>query len=330
LPCQAPCKECAESVSECTACFESSLLPFLYEYACVEECPQGYTADDDQICEEEVVVPFIFLGISFLVVVMICCAKSSLGYKVQYKNMLIAIISSISLANWMFLLYLAVKEEMTESAMVLIYVIASSYILNIIFCCLYLNVMREDEYYNRWREERIKSEQILVILALLTSFQLYRIAFQQLSISIKTHKERRLNKVGDLEEIQREKSTKEFKYSDERTVKSVFNLLTIIMISCVIMPIFVADWYSAFYAPEGHQLFWEFVENIVITGFLFVLMVYDVIKKCKKVEFSKIRKVGEEESQTDLDASRNMEKILGSPRAIQTVKEIIWSVLREQ
>ena len=84
--------------------------------------------------------------------------------------MLIAIISAISLANWMFLLYLAVKEEMTESAIVLIYVIASSYILNIIFCCLYLNVMREDEYYDEWREERIKSEQTLVIMALLTSF----------------------------------------------------------------------------------------------------------------------------------------------------------------
>ena len=135
--------------------------------------------------------------------------------------------------------------------------------------------------------------------------------------------------MGDLEEIQREKTTKEFKYSDERTVKSVFNLLTIIMLSCVIMPIFVADCYSAFYAPEGRQLWWEFIENIVITGFLFVLMIYDVIKKCKKVEFSKIRKVGEEDSQTDVDGSRNVEKILGTPRAIQTVKEIIWSVLRE-
>lgn len=70
----------------------------------------------------------------------------------------------------MFLLYLTVKDNMWQSSVVLLYGITSSYILNAIFFCLYKSVMRKDEYYNRWRDERKRKETCLVILALITSF----------------------------------------------------------------------------------------------------------------------------------------------------------------
>ena len=51
-------------------------------------------------------------------------------------------LSAISLGNWIYLLYLAFKDNLLSSSVVLIYAIASSYILNAIFFYLYLNVMR--------------------------------------------------------------------------------------------------------------------------------------------------------------------------------------------
>ena len=113
--------------------------------------------------------------ISFMVAMGIGVAK--LFTKIHYKNTLIGVLSVICLGNWIFLLYLTVKDNQWQSSVVLLYGIASSYILNFIFFCLYLKVMREDEYYNKWREKRIVGETILVVWALLTSFQLYRIVF---------------------------------------------------------------------------------------------------------------------------------------------------------
>lgn len=68
------------------------------------------------------------------------------------------------------MIYLTVKDHMWQSTVVLLYGLCSSYILNAIFFCLYLKVMRQDEYYNKWRETRVKRETVLVIAALLTSF----------------------------------------------------------------------------------------------------------------------------------------------------------------
>jgi uncharacterized membrane protein len=90
---------------------------------------------------------------------------------------MIAIISSISLANWLFILYLLIKDGHSQSTVVIVYAIACSYILNIVFFILYLKVLRNDEFYEDWREENEVREKILVVSALLTSFQLYRIAF---------------------------------------------------------------------------------------------------------------------------------------------------------
>lgn len=96
---------------------------------------------------------------------------------IHFKNTQIAIISSICLGNWIFLLYLTIKDNQFQSTVVLCYGILSSYILNFIFFCLYKEVMRNDEYYMKWRQDRVKRETVLVISAVLTSFQLFRIAF---------------------------------------------------------------------------------------------------------------------------------------------------------
>jgi hypothetical protein len=44
------------------------------------------------------------------------------------------------------------------------------YILNIAFFCLYLKVMRHDEYYDHWRKDNLIKEGFLVFLSLVTSF----------------------------------------------------------------------------------------------------------------------------------------------------------------
>jgi hypothetical protein len=135
----------------------------------------------------EDVVPFVFLIVAFVASLGIGIAKL-FKTNIHYKNTQIAVISAISLANWFLLIYLTVKDVMWQSTVVLLYGILSSYILNAIFFCLYLKVMRQDEFYNKWRDQRKTRETILVIAALLTSFQLYRIAFQQLSAVIKESK----------------------------------------------------------------------------------------------------------------------------------------------
>ena len=111
----------------------------------------------------------MFLIITFIAIMAVGIAKVC-GRKVHFKNTLIGVLSAISLANWIFLLYLTLKDGHVQSSVVLIYGVVSSYILNTIFFCLYLRVMREDEYYNRWREARVKQETVLVVSALLTSF----------------------------------------------------------------------------------------------------------------------------------------------------------------
>lgn len=173
INCQAPCLECKGTADQCTNCDPKSGKPFLYGYKCLQKCPRGYaTSDKDgSTCEriQEDVIPFVFLLMAFIASLCVGVAKV---YKksIHYKNTLIAIISSICLANWLFLIYLTVKEDMWQSSIVLLYGLASSYILNAIFFCLYLSVMRKDEYYNRWRETRKCKETTLVVCALLSSF----------------------------------------------------------------------------------------------------------------------------------------------------------------
>jgi len=145
----------------------------LYGFKCLEKCPSGYAPSvvDGFTCElvTEDVIPFIFLIISGIASLGIGIAKI-FKTNIQYKNTQIGVISAISLSNWLFLIYLTVKDNMWQSTVVLLYGLVSSYILNAIFFCLYLVVMRQDEYYNRWREQRKIRETILVISALLTSF----------------------------------------------------------------------------------------------------------------------------------------------------------------
>lgn len=167
----------------------------MFGYACIKECPPNYGPgiEDGFTCEliKEDVVPFVFLILASIASLGIGIAKIFKKEKIHYKNTQIGVISAICLANWIYLIYLTVKDNMWQSTVVLLYGICSSYILNGIFFCLYRSVMRNDEYYNKWRSTRIKRETCLVIAALLTSFQLYRITFQQLSKVIKLEKEKK-------------------------------------------------------------------------------------------------------------------------------------------
>lgn len=130
----------------------------------------------------EDVVPFVFLILGVLVSLGVGAAKLGCrGTKIHYKNTLIGLLSMVALGNWMFLLYLTVKSSNWQSAVILSFALSCSYILNLLFFCLYVKVMREDAYYEHWRQGRSKSECVLVTLALLTTFQLYRIVFQKLS-----------------------------------------------------------------------------------------------------------------------------------------------------
>ena len=90
----------------------------------------------------------MFFIIALIATLTIYITRKCGHTKLHIKNTLIAVLSSISLANWIFLLYLTCKDNRAQSSVALIYVIASSYILNIIFFCLYLNIIRQDEYYN--------------------------------------------------------------------------------------------------------------------------------------------------------------------------------------
>jgi hypothetical protein len=164
---------------------------------------------------------------------------------------------------------------MWQSAVILLYGLTCSYILNMLFFCLYWKVMRKDSYYGKWRETA-KWEPILVFFALITSFQLYRIIFARLSKTIKLEKENPTY------------VEKKYKFTDENTVKSIFNKLSVIMISCVLAPILVQNIYNLFFTHPGRQLFWQDIESIAITLFLLILMVYDSYKKTNKIEAKKL------------------------------------------
>jgi hypothetical protein len=216
-------------VDQCTSCDLNSRLPYLYGYRCLESCPRGFYPSflDGSTCNliSEDVVPFVFLSITLLVIFLITCSKLC-NFGIHAKNTQIALITIICKANWFFLLYLTWKDEMWQSAVVLLYGLTSSYILNLLFFCLYWKVMRKDSYYGKWRESA-PWEPILVFFAILTSFQLYRIIFSRLAKTIKLEKENPSN------------VDKKYKFTDENTVKSIFNKLTVIMISCVLAPIII-------------------------------------------------------------------------------------------
>lgn len=81
-----------------------------------------------------------------------------------------------------------------------------------------------------------------------------------------------------------------YKFADENSVKNIFNKLTIIMISCVLIPVLIQNIYNLFYTSPGRQLFWEDLESIAITSYLLVLMVYDSYKKWKKIDMQRIKR----------------------------------------
>jgi len=64
------------------------------------------------------------------------------------------------------------------------------------------------------------------------------------------------------------------------------------MISCVVLPVLLQNIYTLFHTHRNRQVFWENIESIVITGLLFVLMVYDTGSKCTKIEGTKIKRPG--------------------------------------
>jgi len=143
--CELPCKECTETVDQCSSCDQNSDLSFLYGFTCLEVCPNGYSPSvtDGLTCVlvKEDVVPFVFLIMAFMASMGIGIAKI-FKTNIHYKNTQIGVISAICLANWIFLAYLTIKDNMWQSTVVLLYGLLSSYILNAIFFCLYLSVMR--------------------------------------------------------------------------------------------------------------------------------------------------------------------------------------------
>lgn len=135
----------------------------------------------------------------------------------------------------------------------------------------------------------------MVVCALLSSFQLYRITFQELSQVIKLHKEGREKEISQPghdpeskeeagKQNKKSKPARLYKFSDENTVKGIFNKLTIVMISCVLFPVLVQNVYNLFFTNPGRQLFWEDCESMCITGYLLVMMAFDSYKKTKKIE----------------------------------------------
>jgi hypothetical protein len=87
----------------------------LYGFKCVEACPSGYapSVEDGFTCElvTEDVVPFVFLIFAFIASMGIGVAKI-FKTNIHYKNTQIGVLSSICLANWLFLVYLTVKDNM--------------------------------------------------------------------------------------------------------------------------------------------------------------------------------------------------------------------------
>jgi len=74
---------------------------------------------------------------------------------------------------------------------------------------------------------------------------LYRITFQQLSKVIKLNQDcckegDNSNKVApDPAHPPKNKNAQLYKFTDENTVKGIFNKLTVIMISCVVLPVLI-------------------------------------------------------------------------------------------
>jgi hypothetical protein len=172
--CQKPCQKCEETVDQCKSCDLLSKFGYLYGFKCLEECPNGHlpSLEDGSTCElvTEEIVPFVFLSLCFVVILIIGASKLFCMKKLHYKNTLIALLTVICQANWFYLVYLTVKDNMWQSTVVLLYGISSNYILNALFFCLYWKVMRQDKYYMQWREGKTRWECLLVLAALLTSF----------------------------------------------------------------------------------------------------------------------------------------------------------------
>jgi hypothetical protein len=100
---------------------------------------------DGQTCElvSEGVIPFVFLIVAFASILGIGAAKAC-KIQIHFKNTVIAITSCICKAEWILLLVLSIKDQHSQSTVILIFVLAASYILNLIFFILFLKVMRKD------------------------------------------------------------------------------------------------------------------------------------------------------------------------------------------
>lgn len=270
----------------CTSCYTNGNLPFLYGQSCIDSCPDGHIPSilDGQTCVliVEDVTPFVFLMLSAGVVLAIGVAKLC-RQEVHFKNTLIGILTTVCKANWVWILVLLIKEGHSQSSVILGYAIGASYLLNLVFFLLYLKIMRKDAFYTAWRNTKKTRETILVFAALLTSFQLYRIAFQQLSKFTKL--------TSSKKQRSKEEAEQELKYADENTCKTIFNKLTVVMIGCVLLPVIVQNSYNLQFTHPGRQLFWEDVQSMAITLVLLFLMLFDAFKKTQKLDLKQIKPI---------------------------------------
>lgn len=83
---------------------------------------------------------------------------------------------------------------------------------------------------------------------------------------------------------------KQYKTQDENTVKAIFNTLSIVMISCVLLPVLVQNIYSLTITHPGQKIFWEDIESLALTFCLLCMMLYDSYKKTQKVEGTRLKK----------------------------------------
>eukprot|EP00347_Sterkiella_histriomuscorum_P022421 403338550 len=111
--CSDNCLECESTVDQCKSCNQNSNYKILIGKKCASSCPSGYeinysTYSCIQVAEQ--IVPFPFLGLSMLSILVIgaikiCCIK------LNYKDTCIGICSIFLVLNWFYLYYLILKDE---------------------------------------------------------------------------------------------------------------------------------------------------------------------------------------------------------------------------
>ena len=77
----------------------------------------------------------------------------------------------------MYITNLSNYYEESSAASTIIYGITMTYIINIVFFGLNMKVIRKCDKYIQWKQENPITEKIIIVAALISTFQFYRIIF---------------------------------------------------------------------------------------------------------------------------------------------------------